>query len=136
MRERSLRAREVDQQMGGCRGRADVAPHTDTSCAAEALAGIAAREWARGNVERCSERELRIRRYCLDERLAHPAAGAGNRDPDHRHFLKMSMIESHRERGSPQRSSFDVRARASRFKSACDAGISSPSHRAGVSWSK
>ena len=44
--------------------------------------GVAADDRALGNVEGARERQVRLRKHRVDERLAHAAAGAGNADFD------------------------------------------------------
>ena len=79
MRERSFGAREVDQHVRRCRRRVGVSADDHAGRAAGALARVAARDRAAGDVERRGKRELPIGKRRLDQRLAHPPAGTGER---------------------------------------------------------
>ena len=78
--ERSLGSREIDQHIGGTRRRIDVAGDDDAGGATAAFTRVVSDEWARVDIERRRQHELTVGQHRLDQRLAHAAAGAGDRD--------------------------------------------------------
>ena len=77
--------------------------------AAEALAGVAADGGAAGDVERGGERERGIGERRLDQRLAHPAAGAGDGDPRRCHGRGSAPVGAHWRNMSMQSLSHQAR---------------------------
>ena len=83
VRQRAVRAREVDEDVGARERRIDVGGDRD---AGDAPAGSRPRRDPTAGLPATSsaarEREPRLRQHRLDQRAAHPAAGAGDGDPD------------------------------------------------------
>jgi hypothetical protein len=137
VRESALRPSEVDQDVGSARRGVHVGTDENAARATEPLAGVASGGGTCRDVDRGGEHAVTIREDGLDQRLAHPARGAGDGNPyGGGHFLKMSRNFSHHERGSDQAPSPAVIAAADLLSSATEIGISSPSHRASLSSTK
>ena len=97
----------------------------------QAFARVAADGGAAGDVERGGRVQPGLRQHRLDQRLAHAAAGAGDRDPDVGHrqgagvaagssiFLNKSMILPMKPASCPYGSSGSERVAATRLRS-CD----------------
>jgi len=119
----------------------DIFSDDDASGAAESFAGVASRRLAAGNIQRRGQHDLRQRKRGLDQRLSHPAPGAGNGEPDGTHRqgtggadglpmrLNQSMILPTNPPSSPNGSSGNAFVAATRFSSCTDLGNSSPSQR-------
>ena len=82
MRQRAVRAGEVDEDVGARERRFDVGGNRDAGDAPAGFARITTDGGAGGDVERGGECEPGLRQHRLDQRAAHAAAGAGNGDPD------------------------------------------------------
>src|SRR5258705_10879716 len=117
----------------------------DSGGAAETFAGIAAQALRPFDIEGGGKANCGGGQRGLDQRLAHPASGAGNGEPHRLHgqgtgvadgspiFLNQSMILPMKPASSPYGSSGNARVAAVRFSSCTDFGISSPSQRASAS---
>jgi hypothetical protein len=80
--QRAVGPREVDQHVGVRERRVDVVADRDAGRAAERSSRVLADRARAGDVERRGELEVGRIERALDERLAHAAAGAGDRDAD------------------------------------------------------
>src|SRR5262249_44479896 len=79
--ERALGAREVEEDVGARQPCGDVRGDGHTRDPAHARACVVSEQRAAGNFERTREREPGICQRGLEQRLAHPAAGAGDAQP-------------------------------------------------------
>ena len=82
MRERTGGPGEVDQHVGGAERGVDVRGNDRPGDAAKALACVTPDRRTVGDVERGGERAVGSGERGLDQRLAHAAAGARDREPD------------------------------------------------------
>ena len=78
--ERSLGPGEIDQDLARRERGARVGADDDAARAAEKGAGVRADRGAAGDVESAGEREVGAGGEGLDQRLSHPARGAGDGD--------------------------------------------------------
>src|SRR5687767_9360494 len=137
VRERALGTREVDENVTGPQRRGNVRAHVHIGATTDTFAGIATDERTVRDVKGSREREVGLRERRLDECLAHPAAGTGDRDANaHRLPFSMSMKRSHAPLSPAPGSGASARSAAIRLSCAAETGSSSPSQRASLSSAK
>ena len=79
VRHRAGGPREIDQHIGSTYGRINVGRHENPGRAAKTFTRIMREKWAPLDVERTRDVEITRRERCLDQRLAHAPARAGDR---------------------------------------------------------
>ena len=123
----------------------NIMAHDDAGDTAEPFARVMTDRGAASDIQCGGERDRRLREGRFDQRLTHPAPGAGDGKPYCTHgqgtggavglpsLLNQSMTLPMKPASSPYGSSGSARVAAVRFSSCTDCGISSPSQRVSAS---